>query len=70
MIHRHRPTLRLVALGLVAALLAGCSSPEDGRTRGGGPGGDGGNYRDKPIHAPSKIDGTKHMPDPFSQDDH
>ncbi len=39
--------------------LAGCASPEDGRARDGGPGGDGGNYRSKPLHVPSKIDGTK-----------
>jgi hypothetical protein len=41
--------------------IIGCSSPEDGRIRGGGAGGDGGNYHDKPVHAPSKIDGTKEM---------
>jgi hypothetical protein len=40
-------------------VLGGCHSPEDGRPRGDGPGGDGGNYRQKPVHAPSKIDGTK-----------
>ena len=45
-------------------LLAGCPSPEDGRPRAGGPGADGGNYRGKPIHAPSKIDGTKSWPKP------
>ncbi len=45
--------------GYLSVVLAGCTSPEDGRPRGGGPGGDGGNYRAKPIHAPSKIDGTK-----------
>jgi hypothetical protein len=50
------PWLSAVAL---AAALAGCSSPEDGRPRGGGPGGDGGNYVPGQVHAPSKIDGTK-----------
>jgi hypothetical protein len=53
------------AIGLVMLPIAGCSSPEDGRPRGGGPGADGGNYRGKPIHAPSKIDGTKPLPNPF-----
>ena len=43
-------------------LVVGCTSPEDGRPRGGGAGGDGGNYRKLPIHAPSKIDGTKSVP--------
>ena len=28
---------------LLVAVLAACSSPEDGRARGGGPGADGGN---------------------------
>jgi hypothetical protein len=40
----------------------GCRSPEDGRPRGGGRGADGGNYQHKPIHVPSKIDGTKPIP--------
>jgi hypothetical protein len=44
---------------ILAAGMAGCASPEDGRARGGGPGADGGNYGRKPIHAPSKLDGTK-----------
>jgi hypothetical protein len=39
--------------------MVGCASPEDGRARGGGPGADGGNYWQKPIHAPSKLDGTR-----------
>jgi hypothetical protein len=46
---------------LALAILSGCKSPEDGRVRGGGPGGDGGNYRSKPIHAETKIDGTRHL---------
>lgn len=47
---------------LLAALFLGCASPEDGRTRGDPRGGDGGNYEKKPVHAPSKIDGTKSFP--------
>jgi hypothetical protein len=59
-------TLVVVLCGVLALTLCGCSSPEDGRSRGGGPGADGGNYHGKPIHAPSKIDGTKPAPNPFS----
>ena len=44
--------------------LAGCHGPEDGRPRGGGHGGDGGNYVPNAIHVPSKIDGTKSWPQP------
>jgi hypothetical protein len=55
--------------GLWSVVLTGCTSPEDGRPRGGGPGGDGGNYRAKPIHAPSKIDGTKAVANPFPSSD-
>ncbi len=66
MIHPPRKLTLLVVLGIMLALTpCGCTSPEDGRPRGGGPGGDGGNYPGKPIHAPSKIDGTKQVPDPF-----
>jgi hypothetical protein len=60
---------RLVAVELVSVVLltvAGCTSPEDGRPRGDGPGADGGNYRDKPVHAPSKLDGTKPAENPFA----
>lgn len=52
---------RHVGLLLVLAI-AGCASPEDGRPVGGGRGGDGGNYRGKPIHVPSKLDGSKAVP--------
>jgi hypothetical protein len=63
----HRRWIGFVAtLGLAVWPIAGCASPEDGRPQGGGPGGDGGNYRGKPIHAPSKIDSTKPLPNPFS----
>jgi len=66
MIHRPYELTLGAVLGILLALtLSGCAGPEDGRPRGGGPGGDGGNYRGKPIHAPSKIDGTKQVPDPF-----
>lgn len=51
-------------LGLLAALLSGCASPEDGRPRGGGHGGDAGNYRGRPIKIPSKIDGTRSVAGP------
>ena len=62
----HRRWIRVVALlGLTVLPFAGCASPEDGRPRGGGAGADGGNYRGKPIHAPSKIDRTKPLPNPF-----
>ena len=49
----------LVSLILV---MGGCASPEDGRVRGGGNGGDGGNYVRNAVHVPSKIDGTKSWP--------
>ena len=55
----------LAALGLAILPIAGCAGPENGRPRGGGAGADGGNYRGKPIHAPSKIDATKPLPNPF-----
>jgi hypothetical protein len=48
----------VVALGL-AQSVGGCSSPEDGRPRGGGRGGDGANYAPGSIHVPSKLDGTR-----------
>jgi hypothetical protein len=64
--HRLRPgesrcvSRTLQALFLVGAVvLSGCASPEDGRPRGGGHGGDGGNYRPGAVHVPSKLDGTK-----------
>lgn len=46
---------------LLATLLAGCSSPEDGRSRGDSQGADGGNYIEKPVHVPGKIDGTRSL---------
>ena len=48
-------------LCLVLAALAGCHSPEDGRPRGGGHGGDGGNYVQDHINPPSKIDATRDL---------
>jgi hypothetical protein len=44
---------------VVAVVLSGCASPEDGRPRGGGHGADGGNYRPGAVHVPSKLDGTR-----------
>lgn len=38
-----RPQVSVVFLVLLAATLAGCTSPEDGRPRGGGTGADVGN---------------------------
>lgn len=56
-----RATRALIAFASWIAF-AGCpASPEAGRLRGGGAGADAGNYRVKPIHAPSKIDGTKSL---------
>jgi len=54
-----------VGLGILVSLIlvmGGCTSPEDGRVRGGGNGGDGGNYVRDAVHVPSKIDGTKAWP--------
>jgi hypothetical protein len=62
------PCTRPIAASLLAAAacaIVGCHSPEDGRPRGGSPGGDGGNYRQKPVHVPSKLDGTNEVPNPF-----
>lgn len=55
----HRIRIRGLAGVVMLALLAGCASPEDGRARGGGAGGDGGNYQANHIHVPSKLDGTR-----------
>jgi hypothetical protein len=52
---------------MLAVAMTGCASPEDGRARGGGPGADGGNYRLKPIHAPSKLDGTRPAKSAYSR---
>jgi hypothetical protein len=55
---RIRSGLVLLLLGLA---LPGCDSPELGRPRGGGHGGDGGNYVRGEIEPPSKIDSTKDL---------
>jgi hypothetical protein len=52
---------RVTVLVVLGSLPLGCASPEDGRPRGGGAGADGGNYANKPIHAPSKLDGSKQV---------
>jgi hypothetical protein len=52
---------RGIVFGLIL-VIGGCVSPEDGRVRGGGNGGDGGNYVRNAVHVPSKIDGTKAWP--------
>ena len=49
----------LTFAGLAVILVFGCDSPEMGRVRGGGHGGDGGNIPSGGAHPPSKIDGTK-----------
>jgi hypothetical protein len=64
MIGLARGSSLVFALGTLVLFVSGCASPEDGRGRGGGPGGDGGNYLGKPIHAPSKIDGTRPAANP------
>ena len=48
--------MRRVLLAAGALALVGCSSPETGRTRGGGPGADVGN-----LGNPVEIHGTKNM---------
>jgi hypothetical protein len=48
------PALLMLAVGCPA-------SPEDGRTRGGGPGADAGNSVSRPVPVPSKITGTKDL---------
>ncbi|MFO0956170.1 MAG: hypothetical protein U0800_01745 [Isosphaeraceae bacterium] len=56
--------LRAMLVIALALPSLGCpKGPEDGRPRGGGHGGDGGNYRsaDTIIEPPSKLDGTKDL---------
>ncbi|MFO0952755.1 MAG: hypothetical protein U0835_16725 [Isosphaeraceae bacterium] len=59
----NRDTRRKVSVLSLAALVLlvafGCHSPENGRTRGGGHGGDGGNYPPGGARPPSKLDGTR-----------
>ncbi len=51
----------LFAIAVMIPALPGCDSPELGRRRGGGHGGDGGNYVRGEIAPPSKIDSTKDL---------
>ncbi len=55
------PSKIVVAVILASTLGAGCHSPENGRPRGGGHGGDAGNYQAGKIKPASKIDATKDM---------
>lgn len=55
------PIVRRSFISLIV-VIGGCAGPEDGRLRGGGNGGDGGNYVRGAVHVPSKIDGTKAWP--------
>ena len=45
----------------LALAVGGCDSPEAVRTRGGGHGGDGGNYVRGHVVPPSKIDASKDL---------
>jgi hypothetical protein len=55
-------TARIGRLLLLIPLVGlGCNSPEYGRPRGGGHGGDGGNYVRGKIEPPSKIDASKDL---------
>ncbi len=56
--------MRRIGIGLMILALAGCKSPEDGRPRDGGSGGDRGNYPSKPIGLSSKVDGSKPITGP------
>jgi hypothetical protein len=51
----------LALVPLLGLAFPGCNSPEDGRPRGGGHGGDGGNYVRGRIEPPSKIDSTRDL---------
>lgn len=53
--------LFMIVFTISGLALPGCDSPENGRPRGGGHGGDGGNYVRGEIHPPSKIESTKDL---------
>lgn len=55
------PKLLAIAFLMTCTLAAGCQSPEDGRPRGGGHGGDAGNYFAGKIKPASKIDASKDL---------
>jgi hypothetical protein len=50
---------RYGVIALAGVVAGGCRSPEDGRPRAGGHGGDAGNYARGAVHVPSKLDGTR-----------
>jgi hypothetical protein len=52
---------RIGLLILIILAMPGSDSPEPGWPRGGGHGGDGGNYARGKIESPSKIDSTKDL---------
>lgn len=62
--------MRLALLTIIAAVVAGCTSPETNRTRGGGPGADVGNRGSivrmhegsNPFEKTPKIIGAEHPP--------
>jgi hypothetical protein len=62
--------MKLALLTIVAAVVAGCTSPEANRARGGGPGADVGNRSSivrmhegsHPFERTPKIIGAKHPP--------
>ena len=62
--------MKLVFLTIIAAVVAGCTSPETNRTRGGGPGADVGNRSSivrmhegsHPFERTPKIIGAEHPP--------
>jgi hypothetical protein len=62
--------MKLALLTIVAAAVAGCTSPEANRSRGGGPGADVGNRRaivrmhegSRPFEQTPKIIGAEHPP--------
>ena len=62
--------MKLVSLTIITVVIAGCTSPEATRSRGGGPGADGGNRGSivrmhegsRPFERTPKIIGAEHPP--------